>query len=85
MKLRSETPVTLCIAPDGTNATWVLSITQEPVTVSNDSAEADCTVTGDASDIYFALWNRAPRDRLTVSGDSAVLELFGDKIRIRWS
>jgi uncharacterized protein (TIGR03083 family) len=85
MKLRSETPVTLRIAPDGTNATWVLSISEEPVAVSHEPVGADCTVTGNPSNIYFALWNRAPRERLTVTGDPAVLDLFADRIRIRWS
>jgi uncharacterized protein (TIGR03083 family) len=85
MKLRSKTPVTLRIAPDGTGANWVLSITEEPVVVGHDSLDADCTVRGNASDIYFALWNRAPREWLAIEGDSAVLNLFREAIRIRWA
>jgi uncharacterized protein (TIGR03083 family) len=85
MKLRSQTPVTLRIAPDEVDPTWVLSITGDPVVVSTEPVETDCTVGGDASDIYFALWNRASAERLAVTGNPTVFDLFREKIRIRWN
>jgi uncharacterized protein (TIGR03083 family) len=85
MKLRSETPLSLMIAPDDSSRGWVLTITDQPVVVTDDAVECDCRVGGDAGDIYFALWNRAPRERLTVTGDSTVLDLFHRRIQIRWA
>ena len=85
MKLRSETPLSLKIAPDDSNRVWVLTITDQPVVVTYDAVECDCQVGGDASDIYFAFWNRAPRERLTVTGDSTVIDLFHHRIQIPWA
>lgn len=85
MKLRSATPVTLGIAPNDASFVWTLCISTEPVEVSHKREASDCMITGNASDIYFALWNRAPRERITITGDLAVLDLFSEKIRIRWS
>jgi hypothetical protein len=85
MKLRSSSPRTLGIAPDGADRVWVLAITNEPVVVTNVMTDCDCTVSGDASNIYFALWNRFPTSRLSVSGDSHVLDLFFERIQIRWA
>ena len=85
MKLRSEEPRTLAIAPDDGDRTWVLTISEGPVTVSTGRSEADCTVGGNASDIYFALWNRADGSRLAIAGRRDVFDLFRTKITIKWS
>jgi len=85
MKLRSEEPRTLAIAPDDGDRTWVLTISEGPVTVSTGRSEADCTVGGNASDIYFALWNRADGLRLAIDGRRDVFDLFRTKITIKWS
>lgn len=37
-------------------------------------ADADCTVSGPAADLYPYLWNRTPLGNLQVEGDPAVLE-----------
>ena len=85
MKLRSSPPRTLGIAPDGADRVWVLAITNEPVVVTSVMTDCDCVVSGDASNIYFALWNRIPASRLSVNGDSSVLGLFFERIQIRWA
>ena len=45
---------------------------------------ADCQVSGRAAEVYLALWNRQPTESLGVEGDRQVLELFRNKVRIRW-
>jgi uncharacterized protein (TIGR03083 family) len=85
MKLRSEEPLTLGIAPGDGDRLWLLTISEGPVTVSTGSAEADCMVGGNASDIYFALWNRTDAARLTITGRRDVFDLFRTKIAIKWS
>jgi uncharacterized protein (TIGR03083 family) len=47
--------------------------------------EVDCLVTGTASDLYLALWNRRPTTSLRVQGDASVLRLFSDTVKIRWT
>lgn len=85
MKLRSEQPLTLGIAPSESDRVWLLTISEGPVTISTERAESDCTVGGSASDVYFALWNRADDARLDISGRRDVFDLFRTKIAIKWS
>jgi uncharacterized protein (TIGR03083 family) len=54
------------------------------------ATDADCVVTGPASELYLLLWNRPPRgrtdaDSVTVSGDAGVLRLWQDLMKVRWS
>jgi uncharacterized protein (TIGR03083 family) len=93
---RSRTPLRcdeLCrlhIAPDYTDQRWTVSISHEmPVTersagTGDGSTAVDCTVSGPASDLYLALWNRAPLDSLTITGDRDVIDLLRDNVNIRW-
>ena len=87
--LRCDKPSTLQIAPEYTDQRWTVSITEEmPVTERRTAggtvAGADCTVSGPASDLYLALWNRAPLDTLTIEGDRGVIELLRETVNIRW-
>lgn len=46
---------------------------------------AECVVTGPASDLYLALWNRSPlTDPVLVSGDGSVLEAWQARVRVTW-
>ena len=42
-------------------------------------------MTGAAGDLYLALWNRAGPGALVIEGDPAVLDLFLDRVNVRWS
>jgi len=82
--LHTETPRNLQIAPDYSDRRWTVSIGPElPVTTRQASA-ADCTITGSASDIYLALWNRTSVDSLCITGDRSMIDLLRDNVRIRW-
>jgi uncharacterized protein (TIGR03083 family) len=85
MRLRSEVPLTLGIAPDDGDRFWALSISEEPVQVTKVISACDCVVAGRASDIYFALWNRSGDHGIRISGDGAVRDLFRSKITIKWA
>jgi hypothetical protein len=54
-----------------------------PVT-ERRAADANCIVSGSASDIYLALWNRVSLDDLTIEGDRTAIDLLHDSIHIRW-
>lgn len=87
-KLRSESPATLGVKCVDDEGAWLLSIGGDGVTTSAGGEAgdaADCTVRGAAGDLYLALWNRGRSERLSIEGDRAVLDLFGDAVQVRWS
>jgi uncharacterized Actinobacterial protein TIGR03083 len=82
-RLRHETPCTLSIRTD--EASWLVHIGLEGARAERSEAPGDCTVRGDASVVYYALWNRRPLPELRVDGDPAVLDLWTSKAQVRWS
>lgn len=82
--LRADTPRSLQIAPDYTDRRWTVTIGPELPVVTRQAGAADCTITGSASDIYLALWNRTSLDSLNVEGDGSLIDLLRDNVRIRW-
>jgi uncharacterized protein (TIGR03083 family) len=88
--LRASTAQSMQIAPDYSDRRWTVAISTElPVTlrsqadIGNDAEHVDCVVAGPASDIYLALWNRAPLESLRIEGDRAVIDLVRE-VHIRW-
>jgi len=85
-KLTSDPPRTLRVTATDADGDWDVGIGPTGVTtLAGGSGRADATVRGSASDLYQALWNRPPAGRLDVSGDRAVLDLFLDRVHVRWS
>ncbi|MEP7113040.1 MAG: maleylpyruvate isomerase family mycothiol-dependent enzyme [Ilumatobacteraceae bacterium] len=82
--LRADAPHCLQIAPDYSDQRWTVSISGEMPETVRRAADADCTVSGPASDIYLALWNRAPLDNLQIDGDRAAIDLLRQNVQIRW-
>ncbi len=85
-KLRTETPLTMVIAPEDVSDRWSVVISAERPAVSRDVvADGDVTVSGTADVVYRCLWNRAGIDDVAVRGDPTALSLFKERIKIRWS
>jgi uncharacterized protein (TIGR03083 family) len=86
---REEFPVesaqTMVVHAEGTNDRWHLTIGPEGITTIRGGGSADVTVTGDASDLYLVLWNRAEDSRVTVVGDHELLAKWHGNQRVRWS
>ena len=85
--LRTDAARTLLIAPDYSEQRWTVTISNEmPVTVreAGAAADADCVVSGPASDIYLAMWNRCSLDGLQITGDRSVIDLLRDSVQVRW-
>jgi uncharacterized protein (TIGR03083 family) len=81
--LRADTARVLQIAPEYSERRWTVTISGDaPVTV-RQALDADCTVSGSASDIYLALWNRCSLDALHVDGDRGVIDLLRDSVQVR--
>ena len=87
-KLRSDPAARLRVSCTDHPGDWLVRIEPDRVvtTAGADADEqADCSVTGTASDLYLALWHRLPPDGLAVEGDHGVFGLFADRVRVRWS
>lgn len=86
--LRYATPVTVRVAPDGTDRSWTVRLTPDapPVTGPDREAEAQrqvqASVTGTPTEVYLALWNRD--NGLKVKGDTGVVAAWRDGMRVRW-
>lgn len=92
--LRAESPTTLGVACTDADASWTLRIDADGVTTTagheggpsgEGEGEAACTVRGAAADLYLALWNRPGAEALSIEGDRAVLDLFGESVQVRWA
>ncbi len=82
--LRADKPHCLQIAPTYTDRRWTVSISNDLPETVRRATDADCVVSGSASDIYLALWNRCSLDNLTIDGDPAAIVLLRDSVHIRW-
>lgn len=87
-KLHADSPRTLQVAPDHSDRRWIVTTSDElPITERVEpgaDVAAECTISGSASDIYLALWNRASLDAVSVTGDHTVIDMLRDNVRIRW-
>jgi uncharacterized protein (TIGR03083 family) len=85
-RVRSETLRTLAVAATDADAAWLIRIGPEGARPErSDAGGADGEVRGPASDLYLALWNRAPIDRLELSGDTELVGLWQTRSGVRWS
>ena len=86
-QLRSDPARLLRVRCTDTPGDWLVRIEPGRVRTSpgSDQAGSDCVVAGPAGDLYLALWNRRPAFDLAVDGDRGVLDLFLDRVHVRWS
>mgnify|MGYP001820079831 CR=1 FL=1 len=76
---------TMLVRATDTDDSWHLTIGPDSITTVREIGPADVTLSGDASDLYLVLWNRAEDSRITVSGDQEILDTWHGDRRIRWS
>lgn len=86
-RLRSDPARVLRVGATDAPGDWLVTIgpDQTRTAPGSDAAPADCVVAGRAWDLYLALWSRQPTDDLSVTGDPAVLDLFLDRVHVRWA
>ncbi|MFD8078500.1 maleylpyruvate isomerase family mycothiol-dependent enzyme [Streptomyces sp. NPDC059718] len=79
-RVRSGTPRTLRVRTTDTDAArddWLARMSADPLAVERSApGEADCTVSGTAEELYLTLWNRGAYEKLQVTGDDSVIELW---------
>jgi uncharacterized protein (TIGR03083 family) len=79
-RLVADPPVALAIRTADTGDAWTIRIEPDRRVVTPGAGDADCRVSGSASDLYLLLWNRRGRDRgVTVEGDGGVLDLWRER------
>jgi uncharacterized protein (TIGR03083 family) len=85
VRLRSERPYRVLVAPDDAPRSWLATIGPEGCRTESPApgTAADCMLRAPASDLYLALWNRPATPRL--EGDPGVLELWRERATITWS
>jgi uncharacterized protein (TIGR03083 family) len=84
-RLRSEEPHSLAVQAQDTGRGWLVTMGPDGARTTTGAGPADCTVTGSSSDLYIALWNRRPLDGIAVEGEARLIDLFLDRVQIRWS
>ncbi|APU39022.1 MULTISPECIES: maleylpyruvate isomerase family mycothiol-dependent enzyme [unclassified Streptomyces] len=79
-RVRTPEPRTMRIRAADTGAVWTVHLSPAPPrTVLGDLGDAvDCEVTGEASWLYEALWNRTPLAGPGVTGDLSLAALWMD-------
>ncbi len=85
--LRSDPARLMWVRCTDARANWLVTMGPDGVDTSpaEGSSRPDCVVSGSAEDLYLALWSRRSPARLSVDGDGGVLDLFVDRVNVRWS
>jgi hypothetical protein len=61
---------------------WLVTFTPDGIKSVPGADDAECTVSGTASDVYLWLWHRPAN--VQISGEPAVADLW-QAVRVRWS
>jgi hypothetical protein len=67
-----------------TDDSWRVTLAPDGIATVRGDGPADVTLTGDARDLYLAVWNRGDSN-VTVTGDHDLFETWHNNHRIRWS
>jgi len=79
-KLVCNPAVALAVRATDTGDAWTIRIEPDRRVVTAGAGDADCTVSGMASELYLLLWNRRmPGEGLSVEGNPRVLNLWRNR------
>lgn len=77
-------PQSLAVHAVDVDDRWHVTLDSDRVEVVRGEGPADGTVSGDASDLYLALWNRTSDSALHITGDRRALDTWHSTFRVRW-
>jgi uncharacterized protein (TIGR03083 family) len=83
-ELPLESPVTMAVHPTDVEERWLVNLGPEGIDTIRGHSPADLTLTGAASDLYLAVWNRGDDTAIQLTGDRSVLDIWRDRHRSRW-
>jgi uncharacterized protein (TIGR03083 family) len=79
-----ESSKSMLVHATDTDDDWHVTLGPDGISTTRGDGPADITLSGDASDIYLALWNRGDDSNITVTGEENLLDLWHNNNRIRW-
>jgi hypothetical protein len=79
-----ESHLTMAIRPTDVAERWLVTLGPGGIDTVRIDGPADLVLTGLASDLYLAVWNRGDDTAITLSGDSAVLDTWRARHRSQW-
>lgn len=80
-----DRPVSLAVHASDVGNRWHITMTPDGIKSVRSGVSADVSITGPASMLYLALWNRGDHPSMDVQGDVSVLESWHAGHRIRWT
>jgi uncharacterized protein (TIGR03083 family) len=83
-ELPLESHVTMAIRPTDVGERWLVTLGPDGIRTARADGDADLALTGLASDLYLAVWNRGDDAAITLTGDPAVLDTWRARHRSRW-
>ncbi len=83
-KLPLESCVTMAISPSDVGERWLVTLGPDGIETVQADGPADLVLTGLASDLYLAVWNRGDDTAITLTGDPTVLDTWHARHRARW-
>ena len=79
-----ERDQTIHVHAHDTGSDWYMTLGRRSIARAHADAPIDLTVTGTASDLYLALWNRGDDSTITATGDRNLLETWHTYTGLRW-
>ena len=75
---------TMAVHATDTDDRWHLTITPDELITVRSNEPAEMTLSGNASDLYLAVWNRGDDSNVTVTGDHDILDQWRGKKKSQW-
>lgn len=75
---------TMHVHSHDTGNDWYTTIGHRSITAGGAGGPVDLTVSGTASDLYLALWNRGDDSAITTAGDAGLLKTWHHYTGVRW-
>lgn len=85
-RLRTEEPITIGVCPEGSERSWLVTVSEGPVVtevvsaIDERCATSDVRLEGAPVALYLTLWNRS--DEVTAEGDA--FDFWREGSQIRW-
>lgn len=76
---------TMAVHATDTDTQWHLTMSSEGIRTVSGAEPADMTLSGAASDLYLALWNRGDDTAISIDGDRSVMDTWRTQLRIQWT
>lgn len=79
-RLRSSRPQSLLVAPHDSQRRWWVGVSEDVPVAVREERPSDVVFVAPVGRLYPALWNRAP-----LEGEGELVELWRERVAVRWS